>query len=38
MDGVEPKTFKFARLVCASVEPRLSICDAWCLLFITLLI
>jgi hypothetical protein len=38
MDGGEPRTFKFVRLNRASVEPRLSICDAWCLLFLTLLI
>jgi hypothetical protein len=30
--------FKFVRPNCASVEPCLSTCDAWCLLFLTLLI
>jgi hypothetical protein len=33
--NLEP--FKFVRLICTSVEPRLSICDVWCLLFLTLL-
>jgi hypothetical protein len=30
--------FKFVRPICASVEPRLSTCDSWCLLFLTLLV
>jgi hypothetical protein len=34
--NLEP--FKFVRLICASVQPRLSICYAWRLLFLTLLI
>jgi hypothetical protein len=32
--NLEP--FKFVRLNRASVEPCLSTCDAWCLLFLTL--
>jgi hypothetical protein len=36
MVNLEP--FKFVRLNRASVEPLLSICDAWWLLFLTLLI
>jgi hypothetical protein len=35
---VNLELFKFVRLNRASVEPRLSTCDAWCLLFLTLLI
>jgi hypothetical protein len=35
---VSLELFKFVRLNRASVEPRLSICDAWWLLFLTLLI
>jgi hypothetical protein len=36
--AVNLELFKFVRLNRASVEPRLSTCDAWCLLFLTLLI
>jgi hypothetical protein len=35
---VNLELFKFVRLNRASVEPRLFICDAWWLLFLTLLI
>jgi hypothetical protein len=37
-DVVNLEPFKFARLNRASVEPRLYICDAWWLLFLTLLV
>jgi hypothetical protein len=35
---VNIELFKFVRLNRASVEPRLSTCDAWCLLSLTFLI